>query len=76
MHIQLHSQIKENEMRSEQEIINLLLDFARKEENIRAVLMNGSRVNSNIKKDPLQDFDIVYLVNEVDPYKRSENTDC
>jgi aminoglycoside 6-adenylyltransferase len=58
-------------MRSEQEMIDLLLDFARPEENIRVVLMNGSRVNSNVKRDVLQDFDIVYLVKEVDPYKRN-----
>jgi aminoglycoside 6-adenylyltransferase len=58
-------------MRREQEIIDLLLAFARKEENIRVVLMNGSRVNRNVKKDILQDFDIVYLVNDVDPYKRN-----
>ena len=59
-------------MRSEQEIINLLLDFARKEEDVRAVLMNGSRVNPNVKRDIFQDFDIVYLVKEVEPYKRNE----
>jgi len=59
-------------MRSEQEMMDLLLDFAKKEENIRAVLMNGSRVNPNAKKDVFQDFDIVYLVKEVDPYKRNK----
>jgi aminoglycoside 6-adenylyltransferase len=60
-------------MRSDQEIIDLLLDFARKEENVRVVLMNGSRVNPNVKRDVFQDFDIVYLVKEVDPYKRNES---
>jgi aminoglycoside 6-adenylyltransferase len=59
-------------MRSEQEMIDLLLDFARKEEDVRAVLMNGSRVNPNVKRDIFQDFDIVYLVKEVEPYKRNE----
>lgn len=59
-------------MRSEQEMIDLVLDFARKEENVRVVLMNGSRVNPNAKKDVFQDFDIVYLVKEVDPYKRNK----
>jgi len=53
-------------------MIDLLLDFARKEEDIRVVLMNGSRVNPNVKRDIFQDFDIVYLVKEVDPYKRNE----
>src|SRR5215216_7541663 len=59
-------------MRNEQEMIDLLLDFARKEEDVRAVLMNGSRVNANVKRDIFQDFDIVYLVKEVEPYKRNE----
>lgn len=59
-------------MRSEQEMIDLVLDFARKEKDIRVVLMNGSRVNPNVKRDIFQDFDIVYLVKEVDPYKRNE----
>jgi aminoglycoside 6-adenylyltransferase len=59
-------------MRSAQEMIDLVLDFARKEENVRVVLMNGSRVNPNVKKDLFQDFDIVYLVKKVDPYKRNE----
>jgi aminoglycoside 6-adenylyltransferase len=59
-------------MRSEQVMIDLVLDFARKEENVRVVLMNGSRVNRNVKRDVFQDFDIVYLVKEVDPYKRNE----
>jgi aminoglycoside 6-adenylyltransferase len=59
-------------MRSEQEIMGLILTFARKEENVRVVLMNGSRGNRNVKRDVLQDFDIVYLVKEVNPYKRNE----
>ena len=58
-------------MRSEQEMIDLLLDFARMEEDIRVVLMNGSRVNPNVKKDLMQDFDVVYLVRQVEPYKRN-----
>jgi len=60
-------------MRSEQEIMDLVLNFARNEERIRVVLMNGSRVNKNVKRDILQDFDIACLVREVDPYKRNDN---
>lgn len=47
------------------EIYNLLIDFAEKDENIRVVSMNGSRVDINIKKDIFQDFDIVYLLNDL-----------
>ena len=56
-------------MRTETEILSLILSFANNEENIRAVLMNGSRVNPNAKKDSFQDFDIVYFVRDVESYK-------
>lgn len=52
-------------MRSETELKNCILDFAQQEENIRAVLLNGSRANPKVKPDPLQDFDIVFIVTDV-----------
>lgn len=58
-------------MRSEKEMFELILNFATSHEDIRAVIMNGSRVNPNVKKDPFQDYDIVYLVRNVEPYKRN-----
>ena len=51
-------------MRSEKEMIDLILDTARKDERIRAVYMNGSRTNPNAPKDLFQDYDIVYVVRE------------
>lgn len=58
-------------MRSEKEMLNLILRVAENEEDIRAVIMNGSRVNPQARKDPFQDFDIIYFVREVEPYKRN-----
>jgi aminoglycoside 6-adenylyltransferase len=58
-------------MRSEKEMLDLILNVAMNDEDIRAVIMNGSRVNPNAKKDPFQDFDIVYLVRDVEPYRRN-----
>lgn len=58
-------------MRSEKEMLDLILNVAKNDENIRAVVMNGSRVNPNAKKDPFQDFDIVYFVTDVAPYRRN-----
>lgn len=58
-------------MRSEKEMLDLILSVAQNDEDIRVVIMNGSRVNPNTKKDPFQDFDIVYLVRDVEPYKRN-----
>ncbi len=51
-------------MRTEQEMFDLIIDVAKADERIRAVYMNGSRANPNIKKDKYQDYDIVYVVTE------------
>lgn len=59
-------------MRSEQDMLDLILNFAKNDENIRAVLLNGSRANPNVKKDILQDFDIACLVQDVAPYIRKD----
>ncbi|QXJ40452.1 Aminoglycoside 6-adenylyltransferase [Parageobacillus caldoxylosilyticus] len=56
-------------MRTEQEMLDLIITFAKQDHRIRGVLMNGSRVNPNIKKDIFQDYDIVYLVTSVKPFK-------
>ena len=56
-------------MRSEQEMLELIVNTAKDDERIRAVIMNGSRANPNAPRDIFQDFDIVYLVTEVAPFK-------
>lgn len=56
-------------MRSEQEMLDLILSTARNDERIRAVMMNGSRANPNAPRDIFQDFDIVYFVSEVASFK-------
>jgi aminoglycoside 6-adenylyltransferase len=58
-------------MRTEAEMLELILGFARDHDQVRAVIMNGSRVSPNVRKDPFQDYDIVYLVREVEPFKRN-----
>jgi aminoglycoside 6-adenylyltransferase len=55
-------------MRSEQEILELILSTAKNDDRIRAVIMNGSRTNPNVPRDIFQDFDILYLVTEVAPF--------
>ena len=56
-------------MRSEQEMLELIVNTAKNDERIRVVIMNGSRANPNAPQDIFQDFDIVYLVTEVAPFK-------
>lgn len=51
-------------MRTEKEMFELILGVAQRDERIRAVYMNGSRVNVNAPKDIFQDYDIVYVVTE------------
>ncbi|MCI0580531.1 MAG: aminoglycoside 6-adenylyltransferase [Chloroflexi bacterium] len=59
-------------MRSEQEMLELIIDTAKCDERIRAVIMNGSRANPNAPRDIFQDFDIVYLVTDVVPFKNND----
>lgn len=58
-------------MRSEQEILELILDIAKGDERIRAVILNGSRANPKAPRDIFQDFDVVYIVTDVLPFKRN-----
>lgn len=55
-------------MRSEKEIMELILGVAEKDERVRAVAMNGSRTNSNVPKDSFRDYDIVYLVSDLQSF--------
>jgi aminoglycoside 6-adenylyltransferase len=59
-------------MRSEKEILDLVLRFANQDDNIRLVLMNGSRANPHAKKDPFQDYDIACVVRDVKPYWQNQ----
>ena len=59
-------------MRTEQEMLDLIMETAKDDERIRAVIMNGSRVNPNAPRDPFQDFDIVYIVTDVAPFKQDK----
>lgn len=59
-------------MRGEEEMYRLILATARQDPLVRAVILNGSRANPNAALDPLRDFDIVYLVTDVAPYKEGD----
>src|SRR5512136_1599508 len=55
-------------MRSEHEMLDLILNTARNDERVRAVIMNGSRVNPIAPKDFFRDYDIVYIVTEKESF--------
>ncbi len=56
-------------MRSADAILELVVRIARDDVRVRAVLLNGSRANPNATRDILQDFDIVYLVDEIESFR-------
>lgn len=59
-------------MRTSKDMMNLILDFAKRDERVRIVGMEGSRVNVNISNDVFQDFDITYFVNDISEFTKSD----
>lgn len=55
-------------MRKEKEMMDIIMNTAKNDERIRAVLMTGSRVNPNAKKDIFQDYDIAYIVKDIESF--------
>jgi aminoglycoside 6-adenylyltransferase len=60
-------------MRNEKEMLDVILGFARGDDRIRAVMMNGSRANPNAPRDIFQDYDIVYFVPDVNAFVRDRS---
>lgn len=59
-------------MRSEKQMMDLILDIANNDDRIRAVYMNGSRTNENVPKDIFQDYDIMYVVTETKSFREDK----
>lgn len=57
-------------MRTEEQMMKLILDTAKEDERILAVYMNGSRTNPNAPKGIFQDYDIVYVVTETESFQK------
>ena len=55
-------------MRTEKEIMDLIIRTAEEDDRIRAAYMNGSRTNPNAPRDIFQDYDIVYVVKETESF--------
>ncbi|ASZ18271.1 MULTISPECIES: aminoglycoside 6-adenylyltransferase [Bacillus] len=60
-------------MRTEKEMIDLIMNTAKEDERIRAVIMNGSRVNPHVKRDCFQDYDIMYVVKDIQSFTSNHN---
>lgn len=55
-------------MRSQKEMLAIILKKAKEEEHIRAALLQGSRVSKEAKPDCFQDYDVVFLVDTMAPF--------
>jgi len=55
-------------MRTEKEVLDLIIDTAKNDERIRAVSMEGSRADPNAIKDKYQDYDISFYVTDVQSF--------
>lgn len=47
---------------------NKILTFAENDKRVRAVHLNGSRANPNVKPDKYQDYDIVFIVKDFNSF--------
>lgn len=50
-------------------MMELFITYARNDERIRLVTLEGSRTNKNIPRDLFQDYDISYFVTDMDSFK-------
>lgn len=55
-------------MRSESEMLELILSFAKDDDQVRSVILNGSRADKSVQRDIFQDYDIVFIVSSVDGF--------
>src|SRR5665213_2296385 len=60
-------------MNTEKSIKNKIIDYAKSDERIRAVILNGSRANPKVASDKYQDFDILFVVDNFDSFLKNKN---
>ncbi len=59
-------------MRSDKQIYDIILNFAKGDERIRMVTLEGSRTNVNIPPDDFQDFDITFFVTDMESFTEDD----
>ena len=59
-------------MRSEKEMLDLIIDIANNDVRIRAAYLEGSRANPNVPKDLFQDYDVIYVVMETKSFREDK----
>ncbi|WP_430110329.1 aminoglycoside 6-adenylyltransferase [Paenibacillus sp. B1-33] len=59
-------------MRTEREMMDMFIEYAKQDDRIRLVTLEGSRTNKNITPDTYQDYDISYFVTDLDSFKAND----
>ncbi len=59
-------------MRTPEQMLEQILDIAKRDDRIRAVTLSGSRANKDCPVDVYQDFDVVFFVKDVMPFWDNE----
>ena len=59
-------------MRTEKDMLELIIKVAENDDRIRAAFIGGSRCNPNAKKDIFQDYDIEFIVNETRSFREDK----
>lgn len=60
-------------MRNEKKVLNQINEFARYNDEIRAVILNGSRVNPKKPIDELSDYDVIYLITGETDFRNNQS---
>lgn len=60
-------------MRTEKQIYDTILGFARADERIRVVTLEGSRTNCHVPPDAFQDFDITFFVTDLESFTAKDD---
>ena len=55
-------------MRSEKQVYDIILTYAKADERVRMVTLEGSRTNTNIPPDDFQDYDITFFVTDMQSF--------
>jgi len=63
---------QEEYMRSSEEMLRLFERAAQEDERIRVMTLEGSRVNPNVAPDIYQDYDLTFLVTDVESFRQSD----
>ncbi len=59
-------------MRTDDELMDIILSFAENNDQIKVVGMEGSRIHPLIEPDELQDFDITYVVTDMKIFEEDD----